>query len=73
MTQSIQEIPVTTIEGQPASLADYRGKVLLVVNVASKCGFTPQYEGLEALHHDLGSKGFEAMTGAVYAVRMLSI
>ena len=54
---TLTAIPVNTITGQPTSLADYAGKVLLVVNVASKCGLTPQYEGLEKLQEDLGPKG----------------
>jgi glutathione peroxidase len=61
MTTPLPTIPLKTINGEDASLADHAGKVLLVVNVASKCGLTPQYEGLEALHEKLADKGFSVL------------
>jgi glutathione peroxidase len=58
---SVYDYSAKTLDGQDASLADYRGQVLLIVNTASKCGFTPQYEGLEALYRDYKDKGFTAL------------
>jgi glutathione peroxidase len=55
---SIYDIEVTTIAGQPQSMSAYRGKNLLIVNVASKCGFTPQYAGLQALYDQYKAKDF---------------
>jgi glutathione peroxidase len=54
---NIYEIPVQTINGEPASLGDYRGQVLLIVNVASQCGLTPQYEALEKVYTRFKSNG----------------
>jgi glutathione peroxidase len=52
---------VTTADGKVVSLGDYEGKVLLIVNVASKCGLTPQYEGLESLYRDDKDRGLEIL------------
>jgi glutathione peroxidase len=61
MSTALSAIPLKTIAGADTSLADYTGKVLLVVNVASKCGLTPQYEGLEALQEKLVDRGFSVL------------
>lgn len=57
----IRDIPFTTIDGDSASLADYAGQVVLIVNVASRCGLTPQYEQLEALQREYGARGFTVL------------
>jgi glutathione peroxidase len=58
---SLYEIPVNKLDGSAADLGDYQGKVALVVNVASKCGLTPQYEGLERLHERYADQGFTVL------------
>jgi glutathione peroxidase len=55
--ESIYDIPLKDIDGKDTSLKPYQGKVMLVVNVASKCGFTPQYTALEALHQKYKDQG----------------
>lgn len=56
---SIYQFDYTSIEGKPTKMSEYEGKVLLIVNTASKCGFTYQYEGLQELYDKYNSKGFE--------------
>jgi len=58
---SIYDFSVNDIHGKEQKLDEYKGKVLLIVNVASKCGFTPQYNGLEALYEKLHGRGFEIL------------
>ncbi len=59
--KSVQDVPLKDIDGKSTSLKAYDGKVLLVVNVASKCGYTRQYAGLEKLHRELKDKGFTVL------------
>ncbi len=57
----LYDVPLVTLEGGATTLGAYRGQVLLIVNVASRCGFTPQYEGLEALQRRYGPRGFTVL------------
>src|SRR5574338_921113 len=61
MTNNIDDIIVKDMNGKDVHLSDYKGKVLLIVNVASKCGFTPQYKGLEKVYETYKDKGFEIL------------
>ena len=58
---SLQDFSATAIDGRPVNLADYAGQVVLVVNTASQCGFTPQYQGLQALHDQYADQGFTVL------------
>ena len=61
MSSSVYDIPVKTIQGNETTLNQYEGKVLLIVNTASKCGLTPQYEGLEKLYNEKKAQGLEIL------------
>ncbi len=58
---TLYDFKITNIDGQPVDLAQYKGKVALVVNVASRCGYTKQYKGLESLYREYKDKGFEIL------------
>lgn len=61
MADSIYDFKVQDIKGDEHDMAEYQGKVLLIVNTASKCGFTPQFEGLQSMYRDLGDKGLAVL------------
>jgi glutathione peroxidase len=58
---SIYDLPINSLEGTPGQLSEQKGKVTLVVNVASKCGLTPQYTGLENIHEKYADRGFSVL------------
>jgi glutathione peroxidase len=58
---NLYDFEVARIDGQPVSLAQYRGQVMLIVNTASACGFTPQFAGLQALHTTYGERGLAVL------------
>jgi glutathione peroxidase len=58
---SIHDIPIRTLQGEPSSLAEHKGKALLLVNVASRCGLTPQYAGLQRLQDQYAASGFSVL------------
>jgi glutathione peroxidase len=61
MSDKIYDVPVRRIDGTAATLAEYRGRVMLIVNVASKCGLTPQYAGLQTLHGNYAQRGLAVL------------
>jgi glutathione peroxidase len=58
---NVYDFQANSLDGKPVDLAQYRGKALLIVNTASKCGFTPQYQGLEAVYRELHGRGLEVL------------
>lgn len=58
---NVFDFQAASLDGKPVDLAQYRGKVLLIVNTASKCGFTPQYQGLETVYRELHGRGLEVL------------